>query len=111
MLKLGERRNALYCNMHLRLSEKLFFVTFCLLFCLLHMINLLSQVYAYMCIYIKHLSEHMWWSLGHKQIRVTPLRSSVSSIKPQKQLISPDRFMFRNSSGYVFMLYVIIKHL
>lgn len=53
----------------------------------------------------------MWWSLGHKQIRVTPIRSSVSSIKPQKQLISPDRFMFRNSSGYVFMLYVIIKHL
>lgn len=51
MLKLGERRNALYSNMHLRLSEKLFFVSFCLLFCLLHMINLLSQVYAYMCIY------------------------------------------------------------
>lgn len=42
------------------------------------------------CVYIKHLSEHMWWSLGHKQITVTPLRSSVSSIKPQKQLISPD---------------------
>lgn len=37
--------------MHLRLSEKLFFVTFCLLFCLLHMINVISQVYAYMCKY------------------------------------------------------------
>ena len=47
MLKYGERWNALYCNMHLRLSEKLFFVTFCLLFYLLHMINVVSQVYVY----------------------------------------------------------------
>lgn len=60
------------------------------------------------CVYIKHLSEHMWWSLGHKHITVTP-HKVISVFNKTTKTAHISRF--RNSSGYMFMLYVIIKHL